>query len=88
MTDKRITFADIENRLPNLAKANLYGADLSEAYLRGADLREADLSGAILCGAIIDGAIVSPNGIGGPGHILCALTDDEWSLIKKGRDDD
>ena len=74
------TYANIKNRLPNLGGANLFRADLS-----GADLSKADLSGAVLCNATIDGAVVKLGDIGGPGHILCALTDEEWALIKKGR---
>ena len=74
----------------NLSGANLRGADLSGADLRGADLSGADLSGANLsevsfCGATIDGALVYPNDIGGPGHILCALTDEEWKQISERR---
>ena len=74
----------------NLSCANLSGANLSEADLHcanlsGADLSEADLSSAILCGATIDGAILSTFHIGGPGHILCALTKKEWATIKEMR---
>ena len=68
--------------LPNLREANLRGANL-----RGADLCEADLCLATFCGATIDGAVVGESDIGGPGHILCALTDDEWEMIKGGREE-
>ena len=81
----------------NLRGADLSGADLSEADLseailswtdlRGADLSKADLTWAdltraILCEAVIDGAMVHPTYIGGPGHILYALTDDEHLQIQ------
>lgn len=56
-------------------RANLSGADLSNANLRRISL----------CGATIDGAIVTPEHIGGPGHILCALTDDEWAWVSEKR---
>lgn len=56
------------------------------ADLRGADLSEADLRRISLCNATIDGAIVRPDDIGGPGHILCALTEDEWETIRKKRE--
>ncbi len=69
------TFADIKHRLPNLRGEVLRGADLSGAYLTHISL----------CGATIDGAVVRPSNIGGPGHILCALTNDEWAMIKEGR---
>ena len=82
-------------RWANLSWAYLRGANLREAYLRGADLRGADLRGAdlsgadlssvTLCNTTIDGAILSPNDIGGPGWILCALTDVEWKMIRYGR---
>ena len=80
----------------NLRGANLSGADLREAYLSGADLSGAylcgaDLSGAnltdiTLCCATLDGALVRDGDIGGPGHILCALTDAEWEGVKAGRE--
>ena len=60
-------------------------ADLSGADLSGADLSGANLSQITLCGATIDGAVVRDDDIGGPGHILCALTDDEWAMIQAGR---
>ena len=74
----------------DLSGANLSDADLSDADLSGADLSDADLSGAFLsnvtfCGATIDGARVCPEGIGGPGHILYALTQSEADQVKKGR---
>jgi hypothetical protein len=74
----------------NLREANLSGADLREANLSGANLswanlREANLRNITLCGATIDGAAVRDCDIGGPGHILCALTDEEWETIKAGR---
>lgn len=55
------------------------------ANLSGADLRWANLRAITLCSATIDGAVVRAEDIGGPGHILCALTDDEWNMIQKGR---
>ncbi len=55
------------------------------AYLSKAYLSRADLSGATLCGATIDGAVLRGSDIGGPGHILCALTDDEWAQISAAR---
>jgi hypothetical protein len=84
----------------NLRGADLYGADLSGADLSLADLRGADLSGAnlsyanlsgancsrvSLCSAIIDGARVAPKDIGGPGHILAALTEVEWDRLRENR---
>ena len=69
----------------NLTGANLTGADLTRANLTGANLTGAYLSSITLCGATIDGAILRPDDIGGPGHILCALTDAEWETIKQGR---
>jgi uncharacterized protein YjbI with pentapeptide repeats len=63
-----------------LYRAILCGADLSRANLYGANLSEADW-----CGAILDGAILHPNSTGGPGHILCTLTDEEWKTIQEGR---
>ena len=72
-------------READLWGADLWGANLSGANLRGANLREADLTGATLCNATIDGAILYENDIGGPGHILCALTDEEWEMIEAGR---
>ena len=77
MTDskKPLTFNDIKDRLP----------DLREADLRGADLSGANLSNISLCGATIDGAKVRPEAVGGPGHILCALTESEWQMIKEER---
>ena len=74
----------------NLGGANLRGANLGGANLRGANLRGANLSGAelrgvILCGAWIDGAVVCTEDIGGPGHILCALTNDEWAWVQANR---
>ena len=61
------------------------GANLSGANLSGADLSEANLSKISLCSATIDGAIVSSKDIGGPGWILCALTDKEWNWIQQNR---
>ena len=79
---------------PPLLGADLRGADLRGADLRGADLYGADLSGADLseailidvtwCRATIDGAIVG-DGIGGPGSILCALTEEEWATVQEMR---
>ena len=74
----------------NLSGANLSGADLCDADLRGANLSGADLCGAnlaktTLCNAVVDGAMVRPEDIGGPGHILCALTDTEWQTIQQHR---
>jgi hypothetical protein len=61
--------------------ANLFGANLE-----GANLSRANLSNTTLCGANIDAAIVARSDIGGPGHILYALTDDEAEIIRKGRE--
>ncbi len=69
MTENK-TFDDIKGLLPNLFMANLRGANLSRVTL---------------CGATIDGVILSPEDIGGPGHILCALTESEWQMIKEER---
>ncbi len=74
----------------DLTRANLTGANLTRANLTGAYLTRANLTGAYLtrvsfCGATIDGARLNPSDIGGPGHILCALTDDEWATIQAGR---
>ena len=52
---------------------------------KGADLQNADLRRVSWCGATLDGIILDPNGSGGPGHILFALTSVEAELIKKGR---
>jgi len=73
-----------------LSRANLSEANLSRANLSGADLSRADLSSAnlasiTLCGATIDGARITPHHIGGPGHILCVLTEDEWAMITRHR---
>ena len=80
----------IEIEGDTLYEANLRGANLREAYLGEANLYGANLGGAYLggvtfCGATIDGAILRSTDIGGPGHILCALTKAEWGLIKEGR---
>ena len=69
----------------NLSGANLHGANLSRADLHGANLSGANLSSTSLCGATVDGAVLAHEDIGGPGHILAGLTDDEWKLIQKGR---
>ena len=69
----------------NLSGVNLIGADLREADLSGADLREANLRLVAFCGATIDGAVLSKDDVGGPGHILCALTSQEWELIQEKR---
>ena len=84
----------------DLHSAYLRGADLRGAYLRGANLGGANLGGANLgganlggadlgrvtwCGATIDGAILRPSSIGGPGHILWALTDEEDRMVRAGR---
>ena len=79
----------------DLIETNLSGADLSRANLSGADLRRANLSGAnlsganliriTLCLATLDGANLREQDIGGPGHILYALTDDEAALIEGRR---
>jgi len=34
----------------------------------------------------LDGARVNPKDIGGPGYILCALTDAEWAVVREGRE--
>ncbi len=83
-----LSWADLSGadlRGANLRGANLREADLSGADLSGANLSGADLSQITLCGATIDGAVVRDDDIGGPGHILCALTDDEWAMIQAGR---
>ena len=64
-----------EGAFPNLAGANLRGADLSGADLRGADLsetnlREADLSGANLSGADLSGANLSGADLSGATGVL------------------
>jgi len=75
----------------DLTGANLTGADLAGAYLTEADLTHVHLRGAnlhriTLCGATIDGVVLSPDALGGPGHILCALTDAEWEQVRTQRD--
>ena len=70
----------------DLREAYLSGADLSGAYLCGADLSGANLTDITLCCATLDGALVRDGDIGGPGHILCALTDAEWEGVKAGRE--
>ena len=74
----------------DLTGANLTGADLAGAYLTEADLTHVHLRGAnlhriTLCGATIDGVVLSPDALGGPGHILCALTDAEWEQVRTQR---
>ena len=74
----------------NLSGADLQGANLSFANLSNANLSDANLQGAwlqrtTLCGATIDGAILDPDDIGGPGHILYALTADEAGMIEEKR---
>ena len=86
----RITLAGANLAGANLSGANLREANLRGADLRGADLREADLTGANLskitwCQATIDGATVSLSDIGGPGHILAALTCQEWAWVQAHR---
>lgn len=88
LTGANLTGANLAD--VNLTGANLIGADLTWARLTRANLTDADLTRAnvarvILCGATIDGAVVAPDDVGGPGHILCALTDDEWRMISNGR---
>ena len=73
-----------ESNLSDL-RITIIAAIASGADLRGADLSKADLRQAILCRATIDGAKVAVEDIGGPGHILCALTDAEWDVLEKGR---
>ena len=70
----------------DLRGANLRGANLSRANLSRVDLRRANLSAITLCGARLDGAILSPDAIRGPGHILCALTDEEWATVQHTRE--
>ena len=65
-----------------LCGTDLRGADLTCANFTGADLTEAYLGGAIWCGATINGAVVSPISVGGPGHILWALTEPQAALIE------
>jgi uncharacterized protein YjbI with pentapeptide repeats len=95
-TEKLKTVIDLHkqwlNDVSGGSRADLSGANLLETDLSGADLSVADLSGAdltsiTLCGATIDGVIVRGRDIGGPGHILCALTDSEWASIDAGRTD-
>lgn len=74
-------------RWADLSEANLRGADFSNADLSGADLSGADLLKITLCGATIDGARVRNQDIGGPGYILCALTDSEWEWVQQHRGD-
>jgi uncharacterized protein YjbI with pentapeptide repeats len=79
----------------NFNGANLEGADLHkatlrhtilhEANLRNTNLNGADLSRTLLCGATIDGARLEPSDIGGPGHILYALTEEEAEMIRLWR---
>jgi uncharacterized protein YjbI with pentapeptide repeats len=69
----------------NLRGTDLSGANLSHVNLSDADLRGASLEGALMCGATIDGAVLVKDHIGGPGHILYALTENESELIKSRR---
>jgi len=89
--DAILAKARAEDTRPDLRNADLSDMDLCNANLRNADLSGANLSGANLgntsfCGATIDGAIIADKDIGGPGHILCALTDAEWDAIRAGRE--
>ena len=72
-------------RLYKEGRRDFRGADLMGADLSGADLSGADLLNITLCGATIDGAILDPDDIGGPGHILYALTTDEAGMIEEKR---
>ena len=54
--------------------------------LRGTILCEANLAKTTFSNVNIDGAMVRPEDVGGPGHILCALTDEEWEWVQQGRD--
>jgi len=83
LTDCDFTGFDLHKS--NLAGASLVRTNLSRANLSDANLHEANLQGVTLCEADIDGAKLAPNDIGGPGHILCALTDNEWETIQQGR---
>lgn len=74
----------------DLSSANLYSASLRYANLKCADLSKAnlikaDLRDTTICGATIDGAVVHDEDIGGPGYILCALTDEEWQMVFRKR---
>ena len=69
----------------NFSDADLSGAALSGADLSGANLSSADLSNISMCRCVIDGATLSENDIGGPGHILYALTEQEAALIQNAR---
>ena len=94
--DRIVREARAVGSVPCLSRADLSGAYLSGADLRRADLSGADLSGADLsranlsgitpCGVMLDGAILSPDAIRGPGHILCALTDEEWATVQHTRE--
>jgi len=61
-------------------------ADLSRADLSRANLTGANLIKTTFCGAILDGMRLAPGDIGGPGYIICALTEVEWQSIKQGRE--
>jgi uncharacterized protein YjbI with pentapeptide repeats len=84
---RRAHFAGAFLKDANFRGANLAEADMRESILAGADLTNADLRGtkllkAYLCGATIDGALLDQQAVGGPGHVLCALTDREWAMIR------
>ena len=88
---QRYAAGERDLRYADLRGADLQGANLAYAYLTGADLTHVDLRGAnltriTLCGATIDGVVLSPDALGGPGHILCALTDAEWEQVRTQRD--
>ncbi len=83
LSDANLSGADLTGAI--LTGADLSGANLREADLSKANLTWADLTRAILCEAVIDGAMVHPTYIGGPGHILYALTDDEHLQIQAMR---
>lgn len=77
--------ARAESKAPDLHGADLNYTNLRKANLSYADLSKADLRRATLCGAKIDGAILRPPDIGGPGHILYAVTKEEQELIENKR---
>ena len=84
---RRSNLSEADLSAVNFCDANLNEADLSGAKLSGANLSGATIFGGKFCGVTIDGARVNPYDFGGPGHILCALTADEWSVIETSRKD-
>ena len=80
-----VDFTDTNLADVDLSHATCDGADFTRANLTRARLVGTHLLRTTLCGAIIDGAVVASEDIGGPGHIMCALTPLEWGTIQRIR---